>query len=140
MRMDNNQINKREQTLLDIQDDVLKGGICVQDWTTFQLENAYISYCAGANLSCVVMCQAAIESYMRDDEQLSDRSFYDLIENCSYDQEMKKKLHKLREYRNHWTHINEQKQEFVIDYEELEEMALFSYRLALEVFHYYPFI
>lgn len=138
--MHNDLINKREQTLLDIQDDVLKGGICVQDWTTFQLENAYISYCAGADLSCVVMCQAAIESYMRDDEQLSDRSFYDLIENCSYDQEMKKKLHKLREYRNHWTHINEQKQEFVIDYEELEEVALFSYRLALEVFHYNPFI
>ena len=49
--MDNNQTNKREQTLLDIQDDVLKGGFCVQDWTTYQLENAYISYCAGANLS-----------------------------------------------------------------------------------------
>ena len=38
-------MNKREKVLLDIQEDVLKGGICVQDWTTFQLENAYISYC-----------------------------------------------------------------------------------------------
>ena len=137
--MNNNQINKRGQTLLEIQDDVLKGGICVQDWTTFQLENSYISYCAGATLSCIVMCQATIESYMRDDERLSDRSFFDLIENCSYDQYMKDKLHKLRKYRNKWTHINEQNNEFLIDEKELEEMALFSYRLALEVFHYYPY-
>ena len=133
-------MNQREQSLLDIQDEVLKGGICVQDWTTFQLENAYVSYCAGAKLSCIIMCQAAIESYMRDDEQLSDRSFYDLIEKCSYNQEMKEKLHKLREYRNKWTHINEQNNEFVIDDKELAEMAVFSYRLALEVFHYYPYI
>ena len=138
--MENNKTNKREQILLDIQDDVLKGGICVQDWTTFQLENAYISYCAGANLSCIVMCQATIESFMRDDEQLSDRSFYDLIENSSYNQDMKEKLHTLRKYRNKWTHINEQNNEFLIDEKELEELALFSYRLALEVFHYYPFI
>ena len=138
--MENNKTNKREQTLLDIQDDVLKGGICVQDWTTFQLENAYISYCAGANLSCIVMCQATIESFMRDDEQLSDRIFYDLIENSSYNQDMKEKLHTLRKYRNKWAHINEQNNEFLIDEKELEKMALFSYRLALEVFHYYPYV
>ena len=138
--MNSDQKNDREQALLGIQNDVLKGGICVQDWTTFQLENAYKSYCAGANLSCIVMCQATIESYMRDDEKLSDRSFFNLIKNSSYDQEMKEKLHKLRKYRNKWTHINEQDNEFIIDEKELEEMALFSYRLALEVFHYYPFI
>lgn len=133
-------MNKREKVLLDIQEDVLKGGICVQDWTTFQLENAFISYCAGATLSCVIMCQTAIESYMRDDEQLNDRSFYKLIDNSSFDQEMKIKLHKLREYRNKWVHMNEQVNEFVIDYKELDDMAQFSYRLALNVFHYYPFI
>lgn len=133
-------MDKREIILLAIQDEVLKGGLCVQDWTTFQLENAYISYCAGATLSCIIMCQAAIESYMRDDEQLSDRSFYDLIEKCSYNQVIKGKLHKLREFRNKWTHINEQNNEFVIDNKELEEMAIFSYRLALDVFHYYPFV
>lgn len=76
---------------------------------------------------------------MRDDERLSDRSFFDLIENCSYDRYMKDKLHKLRKYRNKWIHINEQNNEFLIDEKELEEMALFSYRLALEVFHYYPY-
>jgi len=133
-------MNKREKVLLDIQEDVLKGGICVQDWTTFQLENAYISYCAGATLSCIIMCQTAIESYMRDDERLTDRSFYELIDNCSFNLEMKENLHKLREYRNKWVHINEQVDEFFIDYKELDEMAQFSYRLALEVFHSYPFI
>lgn len=133
-------MNKREEVLLAIQEDVLKGGISIQDWTTFQLENAYISYCAGATLSCVIMCQAAIESYIRDDERLSDRSFYDLIENSSYSEDMKKKLHILREYRNKWAHINEKNEEFNINEAELEKMALFSYRLVLEIFHYHPFI
>lgn len=128
---------QREQRLLDIQDDVLKGGISVQDWTTFQLENAYIAYIAGANLACVIMCQASIESYIRDDEMLDKRSFYDLIEASSYDYTTKQKLHKLRIYRNSWAHVDNEK---AIDYVELEEMAMFSYRLAMEVFHYYPFI
>ena len=113
-------MNKREKVLLAIQEDVLKGGISIQDWTTFQLENAYISYCAGATLSCVIMCQAAIESYIRDDERLSDRSFYDLIENSSYSEDMKKKLHILREYRNKWAHINEKNEEININEAELE--------------------
>lgn len=73
-------------------------------------------------------------------EGLKNRSFYDLIEQCSYDAKTKRKLHKLREYRNKWVHINEQKEcNIQIDYVELEEMALFAYRLTLEVFHYYPF-
>lgn len=132
---------QREQRLLDIQYEVLKGGICVQDWTTFQLENAYIAYIAGADLACIVMCQTAIESYIRDNESLTNRSFFDLIEASSYDDATKKKLHKLREYRNEWTHFNKPvEDEIHIDYEKLEEMALFSYRLAMEIFHYYPFI
>lgn len=109
--------------------------------TFTQLENAYIAFCAGADLACILMCQAAIESYMRDDEGLKNRSFYDLIEQCSYDAKTKIKLHKLREYRNKWVHINEQKEcNIQIDHVELEKMALFAYRLTLEVFHYYPFV
>lgn len=128
---------EREQRLLNIQDDVERGGCIVQDWTTFQLENAYIAYIAGANLACVIMCQASIESYIRDDEQLECRSFYDLIEASSYDDTTKQKLHKLRMYRNSWAHVDNDKE---IDYAELDEMALFSYRLAMEIFYYYPFI
>lgn len=133
-------MSSREKILLALQDEVLKGGICVQDWTTYQLENAYLSFCAGAYLSCIVMCQAAIESFMRDDERLTDCSFYNLVENSSYDSELKMKLHKLRNYRNSWTHINEHEEEFRISDEQIMEMAIFAYRTALEVFHYYPFI
>jgi hypothetical protein len=132
---------EREKYLINVQNEILKGGISVQDWTTFQLENAYISFCSGAYLACIIMCQAAIESYMHDDEGLKDRSFYDLIEHSSYDKRMKFKLHKLREYRNKWIHINEHKDNvFYIDNKGLEDMAIFAYRLTLEVFHYYPYI
>ena len=132
---------EREKLLINIQDEILKGGICVQDWTTFQLENAYLAFCAGADLACILMCQASIESFIRDDENLKDSSFYDLIEHSSFDEEFKLRLHKLRAYRNKWVHINEQgDRDLNIDYKELEEMAIFSYRLTLEVFHYYPFI
>ena len=132
----------REECLKQIEDEVLRGGICLEDWTSFQLENAYISFCAGADLSCILMCQAAIESFLRRDEHISSRSFYDVIEKCSLSKKLKDRLHHLRQYRNKWMHIDDSPSDnaMVIDNIELEEMAIFSYRLTLEVFHYYPFI
>lgn len=132
--------NAREKLLLQIQDEVLKGGICFDDYTSFQLENAYISFCAGADLACVIMCQAAIESYIKEDEALDCKSFYDIIENCSYSSDFKNRLHPLRKYRNKWMHRKEIDREISMDYAELEREAISAYRLTLEVFHYYPFI
>lgn len=49
----NSKYEKRKQILLQIQDEVLRGGICFDDLTSFQLENAYIAFCAGADLACL---------------------------------------------------------------------------------------
>lgn len=77
------------------------------------------------------MCQVA--SYIRNDDGVKNLSLYDV--------KTKIKLHKLRECRNKWVHINEQKEcNIQIDYVGLVEMVLFAYKLTLEVFHYYPFI
>lgn len=132
----------RKKCLEKIQDEVLRGGICLEDWTSFQLENAYISFCAGADLSCILMCQAAIESFLRRDEYISSRSFFDVIEKCPLSKDLRNRLHHLRQYRNKWMHIDDLEDDnaIVIDYNELEKMAIFSYRLTLEVFHYHPFI
>lgn len=130
----------REKLLLQIQDEVLKGGISFDDYTSFQLENAYISFCAGADLACLIMCQAAIESYIKDDEALDYKSFYDIIEKCSYSSDLKNRLHHLRKYRNKWMHRQDIDREISMDYAELKREAISAYRLTLEVFHYYPFI
>lgn len=137
----NSKYEKREQILLQIQDEVLRGGICFDDLTSFQLENAYIAFCAGADLACLVMCQAALESYIKDDENIESNRFYDIIENCSYSDDIKQQLHHLRQYRNKWMHINIKKDtDFNIDEIELMQEAINAYKLTLEVFHYYPFI
>lgn len=101
----NSKYEKRKQILLQIQDEVLRGGICFDDLTSFQLENAYIAFCAGADLACLVMCQAALESYIKDDENIESNRFYDIVENSSYSDEIKQQLHHLRQYRNKWMHI-----------------------------------
>lgn len=39
-------LSAEREKILNIQNDVLERGICVQDWTIFQLENAYIAFYA----------------------------------------------------------------------------------------------
>ena len=138
--MINERYNNRETLLLQIQEEVIKGGISFDHFTSFQLENAYIAFCAGADLACIMMCQTSIESYINDDEQIESKNFYDLIEKSSYSSDFKQKLHHLRKYRNKWVHIRNRNKDMKIDHIELKNEAIYSYRLALEVFHYYPFI
>ena len=138
--MINESYNNRETLLLKIQDEVITGGICFDEFTSFQLENAYIAFCAGADLACIMMCQTAIESYINDDEQIESNSFYDLIEKSSYSLDFKQKLHHLRKYRNKWVHIRNRNKGMKIDHIELKNEAIYAYRLTLEVFHYYLFV
>ena len=45
---------EREKILLNIQDDVLKGSICLQDWTTCHGEIVENASGAGADLAAVL--------------------------------------------------------------------------------------
>jgi len=67
-----------------LDEELLQGGVMLSEWTTFLAKDAEIAFCSGANLSCILACQAAIESHLRFDYFYAETSknwgFYQLIE------------------------------------------------------------
>lgn len=97
--------------ILDLDEELLKGGVVLSEWTTFIAKDAETAYCSGANLSSILACQAAIETHLRyeyfDPKKCKGWGFFHLIENSSFDDEMKSQLHELRRFRNKWIHVKD---------------------------------
>lgn len=95
--------------ILELNEQLLKGGVILSEWTTFLAKDAEIAFCYGANLSSILACQAAIESHLRYDYFEINKSkgwgFFLLIENSSLDTDLKTELHELRKFRNKWVHV-----------------------------------
>ncbi|HVN49129.1 MAG TPA: hypothetical protein VMU30_09970 [Bacteroidota bacterium] len=49
--------------LLD--EELLKGGVILSEWSTFLSRDAETAFCAGAYLSAILSAQAAVESHLR---------------------------------------------------------------------------
>ena len=47
---------EREKYLINVQNEILKGGISVQDWTTFQLESKHTIIRFDAHYSQTYLC------------------------------------------------------------------------------------
>lgn len=97
--------------ILDLDNELLKGGAILSEWTTFLTKDAQIAFCSGANISAILTCQAAIESHLRFDyfqaEETKGWGFYQLIERSSLSSDLKQELHELRKFRNQWVHISD---------------------------------
>ena len=97
--------------IIQLDEELLLGGVILSEWTTFLAKDAETAYCSGAYLASILASQAAIESHLRYDYFNSTVtkgwSFYDLIKKSNLDSELTKKLHELRKYRNKWVHVND---------------------------------
>ena len=97
--------------IVNLDEELLNGGVILSEWTTFLAKDAEIAFCNGANLSCILACQAAIESHLKfevfDSVESKKWNFYKLIENSSLDSSLKSELHELRKYRNKWVHVED---------------------------------
>lgn len=97
--------------IIALDEELLNGGVMLSEWTTFLVKDAEIAFCHGANLSCVLTCQAAIESHLRfecfNPKETKSWGFYLLIENSSLSNELKLELHDLRIFRNKWVHVKD---------------------------------
>jgi hypothetical protein len=95
----------------DLDEDLLQGGVILSEWTTFLAKDAATAFCTNANLAAILACQAAIESHLRFDyfdfKESKKWGFYQLIENSSLSDELKKDLHQLRNFRNKWVHVKD---------------------------------
>jgi len=116
--------------ILQLDEELLLGGVILSEWTTFLAKDAETAFCSGAYLASILASQSAIESHLRYDyfnsTETKGWSFYDLIEKADLSSELTKELHDLRKYRNKWVHVNDPAN----DNELLERPEYFETELA----------
>jgi len=97
--------------IIELDEELLKGGVILSEWTTFLAKDAETAFCSNANLSSILACQAAIESHLRyeyfDARESKGWGFYQLIEKSSLEDNLKSELHELRKFRNRWVHVED---------------------------------
>lgn len=136
--------------ILDLDEELLQGGVILSEWTTFLVKDAESAFCSNANLASILTCQAAIESHLRFDyfnnEESKGWGFYHLIENSSLNNKLKTELHELRAFRNKWVHVKDPGSDSDLlerpEYHEKEliQVAKKSIRIMLKTLYYEPWI
>lgn len=124
---------------------LLLGGVMLSEWSTFLARDAELAFCSGANLAAVLVAQAAVESHLRyeyfDPVQTRGKGLYRLLEYTPLPVDLKDDLHKLRQFRNRWVHVEDPTQddhllEMPGYYEaELEDMAKLAIKSMLRVLY-----
>ena len=128
-----------------LEDELLLGGVILSEWSTFLAKDAELAFCSGANLAAILAACAAIESHLRyeyfDPVQTKGWGLYRLLENARLPLDLKDSLHKLRQFRNRWVHVEDPTQDDHLlkksEYyeKELEEMAKLAIKSMLRVLY-----
>ncbi len=131
--------------ILKLDEKLLAGGVILSEWTTFLVKDAETAFCKGSYLASILAAQAAMECHLRyeyyEPQEIKGWGFYKLIENCSLTEDLKKKLHEIRIYRNRWVHVGDpvedkdllEKPEYYEN--ELENMAKKAIEAMLKVLY-----
>lgn len=136
--------------IVDLDEELLQGGVILSEWTTFLVRDADRSFCAGAPLVCILVCQAALESHLRfeyfDSEETEGWGFARLIRESPIPQGKKDRLHELRKLRNEWVHVGDPEDDDHLleqpqyEQKQLERSARRAIRLLREVLYLEPWI
>ena len=128
-----------------LEEELLLGGVVISEWSIFLAKDAELAFCSGASLAAILAAQAAIESHLRyeyfDPVQTKGWGLYRLLENVQLPLSLKSNLHKLRQFRNQWVHVEDpaydsdllDKPEYYSA--ELEEMAKLAIESMLKVLY-----
>ena len=138
---------ERWSHLIELDEELLKGGVILSEWCSFIVREADIAFVKGAHLASILTAVSGIETYLRSEYSESGKErLYKLIDQAPIDEALKNDLHKLRKYRNRWVHIEEPWEDDELlqspeDYEsELEGMAFFSARALRRTIYENPWI
>ena len=119
--------------LLD--EELLKGGATMSEWSAFIAKECDYAFVAGANLATIVTAVAAIETYLRAEYADGRRiRLADLVDKSPIAQELRDDIHKLRRYRNNWVHVSSPEDDRLIlqspeiNDSELENWAMLAQR------------
>jgi hypothetical protein len=135
----------RWRHLLELDDEMLKGGVMVSEFAAEWIRNCDLCFANAAYLACVITAFQAIETMFRTDDP-SEHNSIDLINSAAISEEQKQRIHALRKFRNSWVHVrNPFDDEAVIqDFDQgnprLFEQALAAVRLMREVLYLDQFV
>ncbi|MEL6232389.1 MAG: hypothetical protein AAFR24_20990 [Cyanobacteria bacterium J06627_3] len=134
---------ERWQMILDLDEELLQGGVMLSEWSVFLVRDADTAFASGANLAAIITALAAVESHLKYKCGNSSRErLVKLIDKVGIEEDLQKDLHRLRKYRNKWVHIDDpHKDELLLSnpeqYEmELEDMAFLAVRSLRRVLYY----
>ena len=141
---------ERWNYILQLDEELLRGGVILSEWSTFLIKDADEAFCNGAYLAAILVAQAAIESHLRyeyfDSTANNKPRFYDLIEQSPLPSKLKGELHSLRKYRNKWVHVNDPEEDSDLlnrpaYYEaELEQYASLAMKSMRQVIYFEQFL
>ncbi|MBM9614712.1 hypothetical protein JWJ90_10480 [Desulfobulbus rhabdoformis] len=130
------------ELLVQLDEELLKGGVILSEWCRFIVREADTAYCAGAHLASILISVSGIETYLRSEySRTGNERLVELIHQAPIDNALKVDLHILRKYRNKWVHIDVPwDDEDLIQHPEnteqkLEEMAFFAARTLRRVIY-----
>lgn len=95
--------------LVELDEELLKGGAMIDAKATALIQNSDIAYCAGAPVAAIVLAVAAMEAHMRAEYRLENaRGFKDVIDGSDFEPDVKRDLQELRRERNRWVHARDE--------------------------------
>lgn len=135
----------RWEDLVSLDYEFLKGGVVLSEWCSFIVRETDLAFTKGAHLATILTAVSGIETYLRSEYALKEKvTFFELINKSPLDSELKSDLHKLRQYRNKWVHVNEPwDDEHLLknpNESELELMAFFAAKVLRRTIYDSPWL
>jgi hypothetical protein len=122
------------------EDELLKGGVTLSEFSTFLVQDADLAFCAGADLAALLAAQAAMETHLRHEHRaVGGEGFAALIDRSGLPSDLTARLHEVRRYRNRWVHVADPDADSHLlahperNREELARMATAAMRALYEV-------
>jgi hypothetical protein len=97
---------ERAQFLIDLDDELLKGGVTLSEWCSFIVCESDTAFLAGADLATLITAMAGMETYLRTEYPLKGKaSLNNLTAKAPLADGLQQEIHALRKYRNRWVHV-----------------------------------
>ncbi|PTY07034.1 hypothetical protein DB347_10620 [Opitutaceae bacterium EW11] len=93
--------------LTRLDEEMLRGGVLLSEWTSFLMRDADEAFVSGANLASLLTAMSAIETHLRGEHSDKSCRLVDLIAASDFAPDLKQELHDLRRYRNRWVHVSD---------------------------------
>jgi hypothetical protein len=99
-------LQKKWDFIVGLDDEFLNGGVAFSEWIAFLVRDADTAFVHGANISCIALCMAAVEAFLKEEITNGKRlNLACLIEKAPLQEDLKAELQNMRRVRNSWIHV-----------------------------------